>query len=47
MFIWRCFSMQYIIDLLECETTLTREDIIKNLQYSVSVLDNMFIEETR
>lgn len=41
------FRLQHIIDLLETDSTVNKHDIIKNLKYSIAVLDTLYIEETK
>ncbi|KAF6021717.1 PDE1C [Bugula neritina] len=39
--------LQHIIDLLKTDGMVDKGDIIKNLEYSISVLDTLYIEETK
>lgn len=39
--------LRHIIDLLECDSIINKHDLIKNLKYSISVLDTLYIEETK
>lgn len=39
--------LQHLIDLLEHNNGIDKEDMINNLKYSISVLNTLYIEETR
>ena len=41
------FRLQHIIDLLENDSIVDKRDMIKNLKYSIAVLDTRYIEETK
>lgn len=41
------FRLQHIIDLLENDSIVDKRDMIKNLKYSIAVLDTLYIEETK
>ena len=39
--------LQHIIDLLENDNIIEKDDLIHNLKYSIAVLDTLYIEETK